>query len=234
MLRHLAASWFFAGFLVVVAVATWRVLDARDAPPPQIAAGAATNAGDLMPVVEPAAPVAVTPTTTSCGAAHDPFDAARAAPPDVDARHVTTLQLGTQPFADVVIDGEPMGSTPFYGPRHLTVHVGAHVVALHDKLSNRWFRYRLTILKDDPDNKVIIVLNDHNDGPRLTGAVQIARLDDGMAEDLAQKTFSEAVDAFRERRNERACHLLEDIIDRGPEKSRWVEKSENLRARRCD
>lgn len=244
MLRHLAASWLFAGFLVVVAVATWRVLDARTpspptptatpgpspAPPPAPFAPAIIALGELP--VAPPVPVAPPPVVSSCGDAHDPFDASRGDLEALDAGGTSPIQIGTQPFAEMYLDGRRMGSTPFYGPRKLDIPLGRHEVEFQDKASGAWYRFRLDVKRSDPENKVIIVLG--KDRPRVTGAVSMKALPAAMRDSDAQRLFSDAVDALRARESERGCTLLERVADGASRSSRWREKAEALYARRCD
>lgn len=235
MLRQLAASWLFAGFLVVVAVATWRVLDAGTpalplphapiTPPVPVATPPA-------PPAPPVPPVPPAPVMSSCGAAHDPFDASRGALETPGAVGSSPIQIGTQPFAEMYLDGRRMGSTPFYGPRKLDIALGRHEVEFQDKASGAWYRYRLDVKRSDPENKVIIVLG--KDRPRVTGALSMKALPAAMRDAEAQQHFSDAVDALRARDNERGCALLTHIVDRSSVSSRWRQKSENLYARRCD
>jgi pSer/pThr/pTyr-binding forkhead associated (FHA) protein len=56
----------------------------------------------------------------------------------------------------------------------------------------------------------------------------------GMSEAVAQEKFSTAVDALREKDNQKGCRVLEEIADKAPPDSRWKQKAENLYSRRCD
>lgn len=223
MLRHLATSWLFAGFLVVVAVATWRVLDVRSVdvsvPPPVVVA----KVPEVPEVPEvPAVPQAEVPDVSGCGAK------------DAEDRR-TDVQIGTQPFADTYIDGVKFGSTPFYGPRKLTLTVGKHDLEFRDKASGKWFRYRME-LGEASDNKVVIVLDEHlAQQPRVTGQVVVTPVRGRVLGDArARELFSDAVDKLRDKDTKGGCRLLERIADQATSDSRWKEKAENLYSRRCD
>jgi hypothetical protein len=91
-------------------------------------------------------------------------------------RQVAEIQLGTSPYADTTIDGRKYGSTPFFGPRKLTLPVGNHRVEFFDKQNNKKYRYSIRIKAPDPNNKVVIQFN-KNDPPKVEGQVELRKLD---------------------------------------------------------
>ncbi len=99
-------------------------------------------------------------------------------PPVVEkkvAKVISPLQIGTQPFADTVIDGRRFGSTPFYGQRKLEVTVGKHKVEFTDKNTGKKYRFEFNIQAPDAENKVVIVLT-KDDPPRVTGKMSVKPL----------------------------------------------------------
>ncbi|MDP2343389.1 MAG: protein kinase [Deltaproteobacteria bacterium] len=89
---------------------------------------------------------------------------------------VAEIQLSTQPYSEVTIDGRKYGSTPFYGPRKLTLPVGAHKVEFFDKQNNKKYRYQIKLKASDPNNKILISLGKDNP-PRVEGQVELKKLD---------------------------------------------------------
>lgn len=99
------------------------------------------------------------------------------------------LQLGTQPYARATIDGVQHGSTPFFGPRKLTLEPGRHVVELEDPVTGLRRRYALNLKGGSEVNKVVIDLQGTRP-PKVEGGVELTELNDVAADhdDDAQAT----------------------------------------------
>ncbi len=95
---------------------------------------------------------------------------------DATGSLVASVQIGTAPYADLVIDGRNYGMTPFFGPRTLSLAVSAHTLEFVDKQGGRRFRYKLRVLGADPNNKIVIQFN-KNDRPKVEGRLELQRLD---------------------------------------------------------
>jgi serine/threonine protein kinase len=96
--------------------------------------------------------------------------------PRATSREVADIELGTSPSAETTIDGRKYGSTPFFGPKKLTLPVGTHRVEFFDKSTNKKYRYQIKLKKASPTNKVIIQFN-RNDPPLVKGEVEMKKLD---------------------------------------------------------
>jgi serine/threonine protein kinase len=88
---------------------------------------------------------------------------------------VTTLQVGTQPFAELSINGRIYGSTPFYSKRALTLPIGKHRLEFFDKANNKRYRYELNIQAVDDENKLVIVLG-KPEPPKVQGKMTLKPL----------------------------------------------------------
>lgn len=93
-------------------------------------------------------------------------------PPVVDATRVGGLTIGSKPMAIMTVDGRVFGTTPFAGPRRLTLPLGAHRVELTDKVRGRRYRYIVTVNEDGADNLVSLTL-DGRSPPKVEGAVSV-------------------------------------------------------------
>jgi hypothetical protein len=88
-----------------------------------------------------------------------------------------SLQIGTQPFAETTINGRKYGSTPFYGPRKLTLTVGKHKVEFFDSAAKKKYRFEVNITADDADNKIVVMLGKADVEPKVMGKVKLRKLD---------------------------------------------------------
>ena len=91
-------------------------------------------------------------------------------------RQVAEIQLGTSPNAETFIDGRRYGSTPFFGPKKLTLPVGNHKIEFIDRASGKKHRYQVKLKAPDPNNKIVIMLN-KGDPPKVDGQVEARKID---------------------------------------------------------
>ena len=89
------------------------------------------------------------------------------------SKKLAQLQIGTQPFAETLIDGKPYGATPFYNHRALKLSLGTHRVDFIDKATGKKHQYRITILEDDPENKAVIILGKPDMQPKVQGKIKV-------------------------------------------------------------
>ena len=86
------------------------------------------------------------------------------------------IEIGTSPYADTTIDGRRFGSTPFFGPRTLTLPIGTHKVEFFDKQGNKKYNYQFKLKAQDPNNKIVIQFN-KDVPPKVEGQVELKKLD---------------------------------------------------------
>ena len=224
MVRNILGSWIFAAFLVVVAVATWRVLDASRRPAPE------PPTPPLVALLPPAPPTPPTPPTpppaerepaVTCGAGSAAF-ALQEPEPELA---LVPLQLSTTPFAATTLDGVDVGRTPFVGSHALRVSEGKHRVDFADK--RHTYSFDVDVDGASPANQLVV---------RLGGALHTfgdVKAQPMLGEDAAQAKFEKAVEAFRARDATRACKQLEELTDRLPPESMWRAKAASLFDSRC-
>ena len=127
---------------------------------------------DKPPVDKPPVVAAKSPPTDKpkTGTDKPPADATDKVPA---SKKLAQLQIGTQPFAETIIDGKSQGATPFYNTRALKLSLGTHKVDFVDKATGKKYHYRITILEDDPENKAVIILGKPDMLPKVQGKIKV-------------------------------------------------------------
>ncbi len=92
------------------------------------------------------------------------------------ATQTAQLQIGTKPETELVIDGRSHGVGPFFGPKTLTLPMGAHRIEFFDRKNGKRYRYQLKLNAPDPNNKVVLQF-DKADPAKVEGQVDLKRLD---------------------------------------------------------